>query len=487
MLIHHEMWRDELQAWLIACNSSSLYGLFQNLIIEIHPGLWHLMLYALTFFTRSPAAMQFLHWAIAGLIVYIVSRYSPFTRIQKALFPFGYMIVFEYGVVCRSYSTGVLLIFVMCCLFPRRYARFLSLSAVLFLLANTSFIGLIIAAATGVSLALECIARWGAIVRHVSRIRLTLGYYIILIGCVLSAAKCTAPSPEWQLTPGRYHTTISLSDEWFSSVAFGFFPILPWRLNFWEEFYFVNLMHARIKVALNACLIALTCAALWRTRTALSVYFFSTLGMMLFYLMIQPGLLRHYGYHYVMFVAALWMMRREEEERDSALAASRVYTAARSLVGKLFYLILIVQILCAVYPVYADVRYDFSAGERTARWIRASHMEDWLIVGHPSGPATSVVGYLDRKLYELAFDRISAFPCQPVDGKFSGEFPRAIVLDKIPPLRDKHGPRILFIFNFPLTDAEQRRYGLRAAAQFTGTIVEHEQFYIYIFNNVPAS
>ena len=113
LIAHHEMWRDEIQPWIIVRNSSSIYMMFQHLIAEVHPGLWYLMLYALSYFTDSPLGMQILHLIIAGAIVYIFARYSPFTKLQKVLFAFGYMIVYEYATISRSYSTGVLLIFIL--------------------------------------------------------------------------------------------------------------------------------------------------------------------------------------------------------------------------------------------------------------------------------------------------------------------------------------------------------------------------------------
>lgn len=38
-IITHEMWRDELQAWMIADNSRTLAELFSNLRYETHPPL----------------------------------------------------------------------------------------------------------------------------------------------------------------------------------------------------------------------------------------------------------------------------------------------------------------------------------------------------------------------------------------------------------------------------------------------------------------
>ena len=51
---HHEMWRDEIQAWLLARDSASVFELFAHLKYEGHPGIWHLCLMPLTRITHSP-------------------------------------------------------------------------------------------------------------------------------------------------------------------------------------------------------------------------------------------------------------------------------------------------------------------------------------------------------------------------------------------------------------------------------------------------
>lgn len=76
-IANHEMWRDELQAWMIARDSSSLSDLFRNLRYEGHPGLWHSCLYFITRFTRNPIAMQFFHLLLATGVIFIFTRFSP--------------------------------------------------------------------------------------------------------------------------------------------------------------------------------------------------------------------------------------------------------------------------------------------------------------------------------------------------------------------------------------------------------------------------
>ena len=38
-LFHHEMWCDEIQAWLLARDSANVFELFRNLKYEGHPSL----------------------------------------------------------------------------------------------------------------------------------------------------------------------------------------------------------------------------------------------------------------------------------------------------------------------------------------------------------------------------------------------------------------------------------------------------------------
>ena len=99
---NHEMWRDEIQAWLIARDSTSLFDLFRNMKYEGHPPLWHICLMLLTRLTKSPIAMQILHLFIASATIYLFARYSPFNNIQKILFTFGYFPFYEYSVISRN-------------------------------------------------------------------------------------------------------------------------------------------------------------------------------------------------------------------------------------------------------------------------------------------------------------------------------------------------------------------------------------------------
>ena len=93
--IYHEMWRDEIQAWLLARDSTGPIDLLSHMKYEGHPPLWHLLLMPLTWITHAPESMQVVHLLIAATTVFLFARYSPFTPLQKILFSFGYFVLYE--------------------------------------------------------------------------------------------------------------------------------------------------------------------------------------------------------------------------------------------------------------------------------------------------------------------------------------------------------------------------------------------------------
>ena len=105
-LFRHAMWRDELQAFMVAAASNTPLDLFAKLKYEGHPGLWHLLLWVVTRFTTDPVAMQVLHLVIALGVWVLVWRLSPFRPVGKLLLLLSYYLFWEYFVVSRGYALG---------------------------------------------------------------------------------------------------------------------------------------------------------------------------------------------------------------------------------------------------------------------------------------------------------------------------------------------------------------------------------------------
>lgn len=146
---NHELWRDEANAWLMGRESSSFRELLLNTQYTGHPRLWHALLMILAKLTSSPAAMQIFNLAIVVAAIWCFVRYSLFSTLHKTLFIFGFFPIYEYSVIARPYGLSLLLAFVFCLLFRRRNEMFLTVCTVVSLLANSSPVGFVVAAACG--------------------------------------------------------------------------------------------------------------------------------------------------------------------------------------------------------------------------------------------------------------------------------------------------------------------------------------------------
>ena len=127
--------------------------------------------------------MQVVHLLIAAAAVFLFARSAPFPRTVRVLFAFSYFPFYEYGVICRNYALGMLLLFAFCAVFPRRDRSLLGPAAVLVLLAQTHLLMFILAFILAFLLAAE---RWWK--RRQARPRfLAVGAVFVLLGLALAA------------------------------------------------------------------------------------------------------------------------------------------------------------------------------------------------------------------------------------------------------------------------------------------------------------
>jgi hypothetical protein len=108
-LSHHELWRDEIQAWNIAKASSSPLDLIHNLKYEGRPPLWHLILWVITKISDDPSSMKILAFLLSVASASILLALKNFTRFEKSLLLLGFYFAFGYSVVARDYNLILLL------------------------------------------------------------------------------------------------------------------------------------------------------------------------------------------------------------------------------------------------------------------------------------------------------------------------------------------------------------------------------------------
>ena len=156
--VHHEPWRDEVVPLSIAREADSTVDLARTLSFEGHPALWYVCLRYAHLVIGHSYALKILSvtCAIAAIFVFLWRAALPLWF--RTLFVLGYIPLYQYSVVSRSYSLSMLLLFVYCWLYTRRLERPVRVALVLAAIANCHVFGLIVAVAAGLSLAVERIA-----------------------------------------------------------------------------------------------------------------------------------------------------------------------------------------------------------------------------------------------------------------------------------------------------------------------------------------
>ncbi|MBI2212439.1 MAG: hypothetical protein HYU52_02240 [Acidobacteria bacterium] len=377
---NHEMWRDEHHAWLLARDAASPVEVYRNLRWDMTPGFWHLLLWVVTRFTHDPASMQLLNLAFATAAAWIVLRFAPLELEQRALLVFGYYLGYEYAAISRVYALGTLFIFVLCAVWERRHARAILVGVLLTLLANTpSLYGVIAAGFFLLLLALDLRGDAGA--RRGALVALAIGG-----AGTIAALWQTLPSSDNPFAAGK--ATLAFEPERVGRVihflASIFVPIPDAsRYDWWNS----NLVTGR-SVLLDALIaaagIALVCWLLWRRRDLLACWLLAVSGVL--FAAYQGGFvgMRHGGYVFILFIAALWIASAQRKASSSSARQRLALT-----------LLLAVGVVGGLTAWFRELSTEFSAAEKTARWMRASGLEGMPIAGADDFVVASLASLLD--------------------------------------------------------------------------------------------
>jgi len=395
LLARHEMWRDELQAWMLARDSGSLIDLWHNTRYEGHPLLWHLMLFPLARVFASPVAMQVLHWLLATAAAGLVLTRAPFALWVRVAIVFSYLPLYEYGAISRNYLLGVLGVWLVCLGLESTRTPWLAATGAL-VVANSNPIGIVITPALAAGIALT--PAW--------RRRRLDALAVVAVGFALAIVQCL-PAADYEYA-SRWN--LAFNPRLLAYVCRGFIhtlvPIPANTLHFWCTSAFLPTWPFSLKaghvLSLTLPLVVLgVVAGVARTVRpsvrALAVWLLAFASMLAFFYVKLPGQIRQFGLFWAVLVAVLWIA-----------AADGV--VARRWTSLILAPTLVASLWAAAIAVAWDWRSQFSGARGTAQAIRANGLAQLPIVGGADYPSSGVAGYLARgRLY---------YPAKQGEGSF---------------------------------------------------------------------
>ncbi len=444
-ILNHEMWRDELQAWMLARDSQSVVELIQNMRTEGHPALWHLCLWGLARLSHRPLLMQLFHISLATVSVYLINRFSPFSRLQQTLLTFSYFTFYEYALISRSYALGVLLVFLFCTLYtqspdvlqPRPIGQTLGLFGLLALLANTSVYGVFLSLALGLALVWPLNRLTTTVAQAAAH---TIGLGVLGLGWLLSYAQVsrindgsattylanpeTVSDPNWPARAGA-----AINHIWRSYIPVPNFlqsaygkgniladtTVLP-NVSGRELGEFVALVGAVIVVLLFVRIF-------WPHPKWLAVYACGMLAQSLFSVLFFSGSLRHHGHLFVLLIVCLWLMQVEQQARSRSstaqptldkpeapeLPARYALPRPHQWQCQLLTGLLALQAFSGAYAYSVDLSQPFSGSRSAAQFLQANQLDQLPILGYRDREAATLSGYLDRPIYYPNLERFGSF------------------------------------------------------------------------------
>jgi hypothetical protein len=361
---HHEPWRDEADAWVMARDASVgeilHYGGYSGT-----PGLWYFIQMPFAKTGAGYATQRYLHlviaWVAAGLLLFC----APFPLGLRLALVFGYFLSFEYAVISRNYAIGILLCFTALAMDGARRRLAPLYGVVVGLAANAS------AHFTFFALAFAAALAWDAWRARGNR-RLWLGVALAGAGIGLAVWQLWPPV-DGQLPPEFFRHVEPLRIRETLSQAF-----VPHHAGFWTE-------------VVGALAVGLTLARVRAAPRAALVFLLTSAG--LFYVLVfkYAGGVRHFGLLFIAVTVAWWMAGAETPGPGRSLR-QRVLAAALGV-------LLLPSLLVAAHTWVKEMRDDYSEAGEMARFILENRLDRAWVAAHSAAPAVSVLAFLPRRTF----------------------------------------------------------------------------------------
>ncbi len=478
-VFHHEMWRDEIQAWLLARDSKSIINLFKNMKYEGHPALWHLCLMPLSRISASPVMMQILHLLIAATTVFLFTRYAPFHLLHKFLFAFGYFALYEYAIVARNYAIGVLLITIFCVLYRDRNRRFVWIGIILILLAHTSVHALIVTIAIGIALLCEYLYFHGYKKEPVADNRrdVWIGFALIGFGIVTAVVQLNPPSDSGFATAWNFKFEFQRVFNIIKIITNAYLPLTKASMGFWNSHQLYSFAFFQyIRLPLCYLLVFWCVLRFLRKPTALLIYLIATVGLLSFFYIKYGGSMRHHGFLFFTFILTSWICH---DSPGIKFPYSKISDIAQRFFGPVFTILLIFHFLGGTIALTSDVQYVFSQGKRTAEYIKAQGLKDMMMVGDTDFAVSTVVGYLEKK--EVFYSKGSRFGSfVRWDKARTHGVSNEEIVKEASALSTKYMQDVLIIMNRALEIEIVEEHQLTLLSEFTGSTIGGEGFHLYM-------
>ncbi|OHD59733.1 MAG: hypothetical protein A2096_09110 [Spirochaetes bacterium GWF1_41_5] len=394
ILCFHEPWGDEAEAWLIARDLDFFSMIFRQIRYCGTPFIWYTCIFPFAKLSFPYFTMSVLHWLMSVAAGSLLLFRSPFPLFLKILLLFSYYFAFEFAVVARCYTPGILLLFFIAVFYKTRFSNPIRFGILTGLLGNTNSLCAVLAAGIGLVYFIEL-----AVYKKFS-IRTFSAFIIMLISGIFVIVQLYPPDDLSNSAGIFRHFNYKY---FYYAVKNAFFPA-PYFCGAAVNIFALLLLTAGM-------------AALSFSLETLLLALFSVICYAGLFVFIYPGSHRQHAFFLIMLIFLFWIERVYREKTIFSLQnlwIRRWPQLSADIMKKIFFTALAASLLLSVfhtaYTWQLEYQFPFSAGKETARFLKTLNIADTPGVGHPSWNAQAVLPWLPGlKLYYPDNEKISTF------------------------------------------------------------------------------
>lgn len=391
LLLRHEMWRDEVNVWLIG-RDLSVIELFREIKYQGHPCLWYLLIMPFAKLGLSCRVMGIISYFVmaVGAVLYMCK--APIHVIVKAITLFTPIFTYYYAEIARGYCLVAFLVILLAYFYPVRNKKPLLYGLLLGLLVQADTIALPVA---GMISAMWLVENTGESIKVKNKDSLLIavkGLWIPLASLVIWILQF------YQVSDSPVYQVSSLGLKEFVKAVFDYCLYIMERLTGLDKNVCVGIY---VILVVSGGIISVLIRNAWPFIVyGTTILFFGVFSCIIYQLNIW-----HFISLLFVYIWMLWVFAQKKEEKDKF----GIPLSGNS--DKLYkYAFRILEILLAVIAIFMFVRWNlptetsslsnalvgsYSDGENAAEYIQKNLDTDELILTTDVAFASTILGFAD--------------------------------------------------------------------------------------------
>lgn len=384
-MFHHEIWRDEAQAWCIV-RDLNFIDIFSSVRTEGHPFLWYLILHPFAKLGFPVEIMQVISLFFVFISIMFLLFKSPFNKFEKSIICFSAGMLYYLPVVARNYSMIPISLFLLAYFYPNRN-KYPFLYILLIILLSQTHIYMM-----GLCVILSGLFIFESIkdkIKTNTNPLIILSVYFLFMFLMF----INTPGENYALVPG-VNNIMPFKDLTILISTVFVFPLMNLLVPLQKYSDFISL------VSLIPFLLIIT-YCFFKSDKKLFLIFSFSIGFMLFVFtkVYFNGILYQKSFLiFLVIIFCYWLYKQENKQVSKLLAFS-------------FNLLFIISMIISPIVISQEIKYNFSGGKEIAQYIKNNlDKEDvFIAIGNPY-LYSPISAYLpNKKFYNTLFSNYISY------------------------------------------------------------------------------